>query len=882
MARVIPDWVPPAPKPTRTDSTGQQSPSRANDSAKQSAPRDLQVTALARDQVVPILYGGPERMTGLVYCAATPRELGLAGNLVFAAILCEGPVESITDFQANNEALPAWIDVRAYDGSQTTVDPWLAAAIPGFNETLNGTAYFVARVAPQDNTGFPVITAQVKGLKTIRDPRTSLTGFTRNSALILAHHMAHYGGLTVDDAWTIEAANRCDEIVTGAAGSEKRSEMTLALLRLMDIDRGIDTLRQYVPALVVNAGDAWRIVADMPRDPAHSFGASNIDGDSPPTFTRTGTRGTPNVIDVDYTDERTVPWETMTATVPDDGGATLPEVLLSRVALPGIRKYSQAYRFAVERLNHYTLEDTTAKINVFDYGVKVLPGDICTVSEAAFGWAAKLFIVIDATDEGNGRWSLSLREFDPLVYSGLVQVPPTAPDTALSSPLVVSPAKNVVVEQVLTPESNLPSTGLGTSIIFQSRMRVTWDESDDPYIGSYRVVIRRGGNEVSQYSVARGVGLFLSQPAQQLVTYDVDVYAVNTLGVLSLAVTRSVFIDGKTFPPSDVPTIVQAMEIGGEVLLAWEPAADFDVIRYEWRVDLGDTGAPWESLQVLDRIDGLRARFRGVPEGTHRFCVRAVDSVGNYSANSRCVTIIVTLDENAFVRGHVFTNPTTVLMARIDSPPDDPPVAGTYPRWVTNDPARAWDTAMPSPIDSGVAPVFTYGAGAGIATWTGEVYDLGATLTASFRMFPNLTIFSGTVATYLEHSTDANTWTREEVSDVVGWTGTARFIRPYIEGSPGAAFLISGGVTVEVVANATSESGNARSSASTFSRVTLQGRYAKAVSVVVTPINTSEARFPTVDNLVIGTDVVNTFDVYIHKANGQQSAEDYLWNFEGV
>jgi hypothetical protein len=880
--KVIPDWVPPAPKPVRNDGTGQISPARANEAAKPSTPRDLQVGVIARDQVIPILYGGPERMAGLVYCVATPRELSMAGKLVFAAILCEGPVESITDFQANNEALPSWISIVAYDGSQTTVDPWLAAAIPGFNETLNGTAYFVAQVIPQDNTGFPVITAQVKGLRTIRDPRTSSIGWSRNPALCTAHYMEHFGALPVDDTYTIEAANRCDEIVTGSAGSEKRSEFTLALMTKLEISRGIDVLRQYIPARVVNAGDAWRIVADMPRAPAHSFGPSNIDGDSPPTLARKGTKGAPNVVDVEYTDEQTIPWESMIATAPADGGASLSNLLLSRVSLPGIRKYSQAYRFAVERLNHYTLEDTTAKINVFDYGVNVLPGDLCTVSEAAFGWAAKQFVVEDATDNGNGRWALDLREFDPLAYSGLVQIAPTMPETSLSSPLVVNPARNVALSQVLTPESNLPSTGLGTSIIYQSRMRVTWDESDDPYIGSYRVVIRRGGNEVSQYAVARGVGLFLSQPAQQLVTYDVDVYAVNTLGVLSPAVTNSIFIDGKTAPPSDVPAIIQAMEIGGEVLLSWEPAADFDVIRYEWRVDYGDTGAAWEQMSVLDRIDGLRARFRGVPEGTHRFCVRAVDSVGNYSTNSRCAVLTVTMDENAFVRGNLFVNPTLVGMVRIDTPPNDPPVAGTYPRWVTNDPSKSWDVAMPSPIDSGTLPVFTYGASAGVASWTGEIYDIGADVTAAFKIDDNVTVFSGTVSTFLEHSMDGNTWTREDLTGGIGWTGAARFVRPYLEGSAGASWMVSGGVTVEIVANSTSESGQATSSASTYSRVYLQKQYAKAVSCVVTPINSTTASFPTIDNFVIGIGVQNYFDVYLHKANGQQTAQDYIWTFEGV
>lgn len=880
MAVIIPDWVPPKPKPpTTSDNSGQQYPNRANAAAEGSAPRDLQILSLARDSVVPILYGGPERMAGKIYATGTPRSLSMAGNLVYALILCEGPVESITGFEVDGEAVPEWVIVTAYDGSQTTVDPKLADAIPGFNETLNGVAYLVVQAKPQNNAGLPVVTALVKGLR-VPDPRTSLTAWSDNPALCLAHYMAHYAGLIVDAAYTTSAANRCDETVTGAAGTEKRCRMTLALTVRRTHEANIDTLRQYIPAWVVDAGDAWRIVADMPRASDHSFGASTISGDSPPQLTRTGSKDTPNAVEITYTDTQTVPWEDMPTEAFVD---TDDEIRRASVKLPGIRGYAQAYRFAVERLNHYTLEDVTCTIGVFDYGVRVLKGDVCTVSEEAFGWSAKQFRVMDARDEGNGRWSLDLREYDPLAYSGLVQVAPTLPDTALSSPLVCSPPTNFVAVEVLTPESNLPNNSIGTSIIYQSRISATWGESPDPYIDHYVLRVFKGEADVSSAAVPRSRGQWLSQSVQQLTTYRVDLHAVNTLGVESPALSQNITIDGKQFPPGDVPAIVQAMEIGGEVLLTIVPAEDFDTLRYSWRVDLGNAGLPWASMTDVDLIDSIRARFKGIPEGTHRFCVKALDSVGNESATERCVVLTVTLDENSFVRNRLFTNPTLQSMVRVDTPWVEGESANYHPRWVTNDPARSWDTAMPSPIDSGTRAVIAYGASAGVAWWLGETYDLGFDLTANFNVrSDSLFVLEGTADRYLEHSMDGVNWTRTLLPGNTGWTGIARFLRPYVEGSAGAVWYIRGGVLVEIVANATKESGQGLSSASTFSRVTLQKQYAKAVSIVVTPINTSEARFPTVDNVVIGIGVTNSFDVYIHKANGQQSADDYIWTFEGV
>jgi hypothetical protein len=163
MAIVIPDWVARAPKPT--DSTGQASSASANDAADGSEPKDLQIQTNGREQIIPIVYGGPERMAGLLYCVATPKAGSLAGRLVFACVLCEGPVESVDTFElSNGDALPAYIAIHSYKGDAGNVlDPWLAAAIPGFAETLPGIAYFVANVSSSE-AGFPAITALVRGL----------------------------------------------------------------------------------------------------------------------------------------------------------------------------------------------------------------------------------------------------------------------------------------------------------------------------------------------------------------------------------------------------------------------------------------------------------------------------------------------------------------------------------------------------------------------------------------------------------------------------------------------------------------------------------------------------------------------------------------------
>lgn len=1064
---IIPSWTFP-PK----EATGQAPSAVTNQAASGSAPGDLSVYALGRDQIIPIVYGGPERMAGLVYIVATPKTGSLAGKLVIASVLCEGPVEEVSGFQVNNDAVPAHIQLHAYTGAPgQPVDAWLASAVPGFNESLPGIAYFVALVSPADNS-FPQITALVKGLKvfderenrftysnkfntasawtdnnlsaliqgatapdgtptawtmtdnnaatfggcgrgsavpndsaaysfSIRVKKTTggvsptfginvnLTGgapavsnnlrlntdtgarvgggifwtiatderdstfwkctgtitnnasgnvtlsfkiypatgahgsgldvaattgsaivcwagmafgpvsapytetegaaivpgikWSDNPARCLADFMANRAGLPVDASYTASAAGWCDQLLTGPGGSEKRSRFTLALAEKRTCSQWIETMRAYVPAWVVDAGDAWRIVADMPRATDHFFGPTTIAADSPPQITRGGTRDVPNFVEVSYTETANVPWQSLTASAEIAGA---PEVRRNRVDMPGIRSYSQARRFALERLNHYTLEDVTGAMSVFDEGLKVLPGDVCAISEDAFGWAGKLVRVLDAVEKDTGRWDIQFREYDPAAYASEVATTPTSPDTSLSSPLTVAPPSGLVLAEVLAPESNLAADGVGTSIIYQSRIKVTWAESSDPYLSHYDVAVYLGSLLVFTGQVLRGVGIYVTSTVQQLASYNVQVLAVNSLGIRSDAAIADIFIDGKQIPPTDVPAITQAIEIGGEVLLTWEPAIDFDALRYEWRVDLGNVGTAWDSMMLVDAIDGLRARFRGIAPGTHRFCVKAIDSVGHYSANGRCVVLTVTSDSSAYLTDQKFTSPTLVRMVRLNTPFDETESDTLRPRWVVSDAAtRSWDASMPSPIDSGTLPVFSYGAGtAGKASWRGESCDLGFTLTGDFSIAVRLTVYTGAVKKFLEVSSDGSTWTQIDLTTAPAWKGSARFIRPYFESvAAGASWLIEGPPQIKISAVERTESGGPITSSATLpTRITLANRYAKATLINVQPTNTTGARTSTIDNVIVGTGVANSFDVYLFDSSGVQRADQFYWTFKGV
>lgn len=105
---------------------------------------------------------------------------------------------------------------------------------PTWAPTSNGTPYLAGctwvylKLEADSGTfpQFPEIRFTVKGKNDIFDPRTNTTGYTTNWALHIADAITDanwgLGDNTVNQAQLIAAANVCDEMVTCAAGSEKR------------------------------------------------------------------------------------------------------------------------------------------------------------------------------------------------------------------------------------------------------------------------------------------------------------------------------------------------------------------------------------------------------------------------------------------------------------------------------------------------------------------------------------------------------------------------------------------------------------------------------------------------------------------------------------
>lgn len=827
---VIPNVVITTPQ----DPSGQIPPSQSTAAARESTRQ--QIMTASRDTVIPIVYGGFERMAGKVYLVRVYNQ-----KLVLALILAEASpngIESIDNVELNDVALTggSWsgdsrtysngVIVKRYLGAQVSADPTLAAAISGFAEVLAGTAYIVVQVPKGVSPGFPRITAEVKGRK-VYDPRdgtqslgdASTWKWSDNPALCLADFLASttYGARkSVDWSNVTTAANYCDETVGTSPNTEKRALLTLSLAEKRSVKDWVDVLRSYVPAWIDYAGEVAIVVPDKARASDHTFTAENIDSEPAPRIRKRGVRDTPNVVEVGYMRTDVKPWAMAYASAD-----TSPAVRRkARIDMPGIRRYSHARRVAIERLNHYTLEDLEGQVAVFEDGLKVTVGDVATITDD-IGLSAKEMRILAKEDRGHGRWVLAFREYDPAAYSSSVETTPTTPDTGLPDPKSVAAPTGLTITETVYLEKALTADSLARGLIYQSRFDVNWTATTHVYPVIYRVQFWDGATLIHE---GQTPGVSYASPAvQQGKTYTVRIYARNSLGFESAVLEGSQTAQGKLLAPGDVPAITMAFEIGGEVLLEWDPAIDIDIVRYEWRYTPGVTGGgSWTSATLIDRVDGLRARFLGLLTGTHRFYVKAIDSVGNYSANAATVDITVTTDANSFIQTVTFTTPTLSNMVAARKP-DDP-----LTTWISQY-SGTWNSAFSTAIAGFTNALVTY-FGSGTSYLQTESFDFGTELSGDLAATWDATDVSGSGQPVIEHSLDGSAWTT-----VNGITAKATFRFVRLKRTTTGFQKIHGMPTLTLNVLSREEGQLVTTSSSIYKTVLLRGHYFAAISISVTP-----------------------------------------------
>ena len=756
-----------------------------------------QATVAAEGTPLPLIYGRT-RKGGMVFAATTYQN-----SLLLGCAWCQGEVEEIEKVLINDvdASTISGVTVTNYTGTDSqTVDATLAAAIPGYEDTLtfalNGTtygiAYSVIRIsASADVEGFPRIEAILQGLKCLEVSGgvvQSTRSYSTNPGRALVDLLASDYGLmlSVNGAAAQNVIDACD--ATMVDGSPRRS-VNLAIMRFADSWSHVAALAAYASAWTPMSGDEVVPVPDTTATSARSLDASDFPESAEFRVRKRGMRDVPTVMRVYWTDTSTDPWRDAPAIAYASGvEAGTTAWVESQVYMPGIVTYAQAYREAVERLNKLTLLDLEVEWTTYDEGLQDLVGDVLTITHP-IGLASKDVRLTACDPVEPGRWRCHAVEYDPIVYSDSVEGEPGAPDTDLPNPFDVP----LVAGFAATEEPYQLENGT-----FSSRIRLTWNASTTyPFAFLYEWQLISGATLI--YSGTSPSEVAVTGPVQEGVTYTCKV-RIRGLSVPATGdyAQANITAYGKSLIPTDVPS-VSGFEVGGEVRLSWQPSVDLDIWRYEVRY--GATGGSWSTATLIDRVDGLRLTTRDIPPGTWVFYVKCLDSIGQYSTNAATVTITVTLDSNAFFVGAetLTLNATGSTSVQQYTARDESTEAWTAV-------GAAVSALFPTTATSYNDPFLAYD-NAGSSVWVSEVWDTGDIYTGTWRAVADTVYALGTgdaVSTLLELSPDNSDWS--DSSTTLSRNATARYARVRVTAATGNTLYVDGGVTVRLDVQTQAES----------------------------------------------------------------------------
>jgi hypothetical protein len=931
-------------------------------------------TVAGTNNPIRIIYG--EQVVGADISAVLQN-----GNfLVIRSTWCEGEIEQVVNFWINGQAAGG-VAANHYRGATGQgVDPLLhAAAVASgvsYTDTLPGIAYSVFAIPSGTSSGFPQITAQIKGKKISLASGGAKT-YSQNPALCIADLVenATYGmSRQIDWDSVALAAARCDEIV----GGEKRNLFSLVIDTPQPVDTWLQIMADYAGAWIVPEGDSYRLIPDstgvagspvaissvsttnpvaVGTSAAHGLVDNaivrvagittgtielnsraavvdvidsthvelrGIDGSSMTTYTSGGTitqigvsaysfgahnivarsyvadtasaMQTPTVVEVDYTNTTVFPWRTDTTDPVFVPGVydIVPSVPFrrTRVSRTGTTRYSEAYRYAIQLINAGQLNDLTARFQGFDVTIKLQVGDLIDVTHPS-GPSSKIMRLTSATPTAPGRWDIIATEHDDAKYSNVVVTGPTSPDTTLDSPLSPPTVTGLALAELVQ---------LDASGRYVSKIVVTWNDAGPPagaypFVLNYRVDVFNGATLVETATVQRSGNAsvqpkYVTGALPENTLYRVVVTTISTLLVESAPAEATITNSGKSAPPSDVKSI-SAFEIGGEVYIQIDPATDLDLTAHEYRygpysgaaTDAGSIQAQWDAVRVtglLDRVatPSIRYTTKAIPAGDWRLYVKGLDSVrtttlpwGQESLHAAFCDIRVTSDAGAFIAAsHDFGEPAdyTGMSEYVDG------MGNKY--WVTNN-GDSWDSVFIGTMSTYTDPVATYftdiSHGSSFET---EHFDVGAVVSGTWLGTLAYSVLSGSATAYIALSDTDSSYAPHATFT---YTDTARWAYLAIIGT-GCSLLVTSQGHLNVVVVGRSETGTVTTSATTAATVTLTSRYAKAVSIQVTPASGATGRYATYDNVIVGNDVTNSFDAYAFDTTGTRAAQQCTWLFTGV
>lgn len=523
---------------------------------------------------------------------------------------------------------PADANLMAELGSK-----WPATAV------LRGHCYLVVRLdlnQAEFQSGLPQLEALVRGKK-LYDPRTGLTAYSDNNALVAYDYLtSEMGGVSASSipvSSFISAANDCDDIVSTGSWSGKRYTFNGTITSDQQRDSVLEKIAQSMAGGIV--ATTWDIYAGKYSAPVMALHQEDIVGNvavSPGsalnevynTVKGQFISAANLYVATDYK-----PYVNAAYLASDD------EELTTDIDLPYTDTQQRCTNlcriFTEDNRNSFSI---SGKFSLKAFGLKV--GQRVTFTSAFFGHSAKVFRVTDKSFAPDKAVQLGLKEDAESIYDLADEtVVDATPNTDLPNPFVINPLASLSCQS----GTNVLLIQADGSIV--SRILATWPLATTQGVlqnGLIEIEWQVIGSDKWERTTAKGddTSAYLS-PVHDGQLYNVRARSVNPYVNTKSDWTYSEIhqVIGKTEPPPDVVDL----SISGPVL-NWTPVSALDLAGYVFRFHYG-SNLDWGSAAPLNYGLIVSAPYDLItrPSGVVTIMCKAQDASGNQSKTAASIVV---------------------------------------------------------------------------------------------------------------------------------------------------------------------------------------------------------------------------------------------------
>ena len=639
--------------------------------------RGILVNKQSNNASIPVVYG--ERLIGgtrvFIQTSGTDNEF-----LYIALVLCEGEINSIEEIRVDEKVVTfdgalsdnvqrnvassdsnfykdavSYITVEPHFGTDAQSASSLLSTLSswGTNHKLSGICYLALKFRWNSDIfgGIPSVTVKLKGRKVVTlasDLSESSATFSTNPAFCLLDYLRNerYGkGIAtanIDLQSFRDASQVCVTQVTPfSGGSDINIFDTNAVLDTSKkvIDNVRDLLRGCRGYLPYVQGK-YRLVIETTGSASVSLTEDDILNGftlASPTKNSKYNRVIATFINPDrnfQADQITFPPTDDSSLSSSDRHATMKTVdggflLEGRFDFATITSPYQAEEMA-EIILRRSRESLGLNITAGFNAYKLHIGDIVNVTLSSLGFTAKAFRVIEMVFNADYTITLSLVEHQDSFYTFATKGEVSStPSTTLPNPFAIQPPASLTLTDELIEYAD------GITI---TRLNILVGASTDKFVQYYQVEAKKSTE--SDFKIISS-GTQLNHELINVVddiSYDVRVKAINALGVSSSYISATRKIVGATAIPSDVTDLSVSLVGSNQMELSWTPVEDLDISWYEIRFQDVTSGATWNESTPLAKVVRRKSNALVVNAVTGSFCIKAVDKLGNSSANASIVS----------------------------------------------------------------------------------------------------------------------------------------------------------------------------------------------------------------------------------------------------